>query len=715
MNDQSKKRAPDEGAQEGNKLDGFSVPLSLQYQQSDTNAEQPLQAGAVLTSPTTSDGAIPTAAAMHQMRAAASVPFPNALRNAKRWLLWKEGKIPHYTNGNRRGIGIALDSEQDVAQLVTFSEACDASWQGDYLGVAIALGPDGDTGCHFQGIDLDNVSVNLLSDLANQLPGYVERSPSGEGCHALGYGRPFKTLGSKPGIGIEAYAAGRYFTFTGETIRSQDELVCLADYVEQVLAPRHASGNASTVAVSVPFVPVDAETITDLRSALKMIPCGAGTYTTWTAMGHALRELGGVGRELWLTWSEQFDGFKMAEASKKWDQLGGERTGYQAVFAEAQRQGWLNPNSNAARGKRDSAAPAAAPGTLQLRAANTVEMKAIKWLWRGWIARGYINLVAGETASAKSTVLADIAARVTTGRPWPDDPDNAYRPPARVLWLGSEDSMSELTGPRLAACQANGANVLEIVGVTRDGKQDTFSMQDDIAAVRQTLEAGKLNGLPFELLVIDPVTSYLQGKQLKRTDMNDNGQLRTILEPWSRLAQETGLAVVCVTHLAKDSTRTLLHRVLGAGAFTQIARSLCAVVKLPDGEYSRALMQVKNNLPGGPKGAYRFSTAAVTVAYDSENGQAIDATHPVWESIDPTISPEGLAGGARGPVSAKGAEFATWIANYFRYPAVDELPVAVVKEAASKAGMATESWWNDNSSKYLEKTNRSGTWVCRPV
>jgi len=74
--------------------------------------------------------------------------------------------------------------------------------------------------------------------LVGDLPGYVETSPSGNGVHAIGYGRSFKTLGSN-GSGIEAYASKRYFTVTGTQARGYP--VCTGDFVEMKLALRHSS------------------------------------------------------------------------------------------------------------------------------------------------------------------------------------------------------------------------------------------------------------------------------------------------------------------------------------------------------------------------------------------------------------------------------------------------------------------------------------------
>jgi len=61
------------------------------------------------------------------------------------------------------------------------------------------------------------------------------------------------------------------------------------------------------------------------------------------------------------------------------------------------------------------------PRSLVGRALGSVQMRAIDWLWTGWIPKGYITLMAGETGAGKSTVLADVTARVTTGASWPGE------------------------------------------------------------------------------------------------------------------------------------------------------------------------------------------------------------------------------------------------------------------------------------------------------
>lgn len=134
--------------------------------------------------------------------------IPEEMQEAKRWLL-QRNKRPFYVDGSpRQG---PLDGPEDVARLGTFAEALAALQSGDYSGLGFALGPDGPG--YWQGIDLDNIEANGLNELAEELPGYVEWSPSGGGVHAIGYGEPFAAL--TPQKGVEAYSAGRFFTVTG--------------------------------------------------------------------------------------------------------------------------------------------------------------------------------------------------------------------------------------------------------------------------------------------------------------------------------------------------------------------------------------------------------------------------------------------------------------------------------------------------------------------
>ena len=148
--------------------------------------------------------------------------IPLAMRNAKRWLVHRN-KQPFYVDGTaRRG---ELDTPEDTSRLGSYEDALERIKTG-FDGLGFALG-DG-----WQGIDLDKIDQNNLHELADSLPGYVERSPSGLGLHAIGFGQPFETIKRD---GVECYSGKRFFTVTGDALGG--DVSDLSGFVEQVIRP----------------------------------------------------------------------------------------------------------------------------------------------------------------------------------------------------------------------------------------------------------------------------------------------------------------------------------------------------------------------------------------------------------------------------------------------------------------------------------------------
>lgn len=325
--------------------------------------------------------------------------LPASMQQAKRWLVWKSvarsagkpGKVPYYVDGTRRGQGVALDSPQDTARLSNLSDAMLALKSGQYAGLGFALGPDGSGNC-WQGVDLDNTTTRPeLAQLVDDLPGYTEKSPSGNGWHAVGYGRPFVSLGSNQ-TGIEAYAGGRFFTVSTDCA-GIGEPCCLADFVEQRLRPTHTPAGHMSVASQATMAsecatPVQ---ITELRSAL--LHLRADDRAQWVAMGHALKGLGDVGRGLWLDWSATSDKFDAQDAARCWESFRPTQTGFSAVFKAAQLTGWVNPRSNEAAGAGVAAMTSAGPVwgepepiTDTLPPVQSFDSALLPESLRGWVA-----------------------------------------------------------------------------------------------------------------------------------------------------------------------------------------------------------------------------------------------------------------------------------------------------------------------------------------
>lgn len=149
--------------------------------------------------------------------------IPVELKNTPHWILWrselregKKTKVPYQINGE-------MAQSNNKRSWSTFPTAIKFFEKGGYEGIGFMFSKDDP----FVGIDIDHcVNEGALTELAEDVieivQGYTEYSPSGEGIHIIAKGKlPLKGPGTgrkNPGIGLEVYRHGRYFTFTGDSL-----------------------------------------------------------------------------------------------------------------------------------------------------------------------------------------------------------------------------------------------------------------------------------------------------------------------------------------------------------------------------------------------------------------------------------------------------------------------------------------------------------------
>lgn len=566
------------------------------------------------------------------------------MRAARRWLLASPDKVPFYINGQRRHG--TLDGPDDLAQLGGYEEAKAAlATCGDGWLLGFALGPDG-RGGHWQGIDFDDVAANRLADFANTAPGYVELSPSGAGAHAIGYGEAFVTLGSNR-TGIEAYAAGRYFTVTERPIRDSGP-VCLSGFVAQTLAPRHGAGRATTNVNGVEVVPVDARTVTDLRSALSYLR--ADDRGQWIAVGHALKELGEVGRGLWLDWSRSSEKFDAVNDPKKWDSFGTTRTGYQAVFKRAQEQGWVNPASNAAL---------TAPSLIATDESGSALLQRLSVDWSddsdadvpdivaGFVADEDVTLLGGHGGAGKSFLALQMACAVALGEEVLNRPTRQ----SRVLYYSAEDGRKRLTRrlrnimelfdydedrlrANLRVIDASELDPLygETVEQTRFAK--LLGPRVDFVNLQQMVDA-----FDPQLVIIDGASDTFDGNEIARREV------RAFIKLLRRVHPHRKIGVLLLVHIDRASARGIASNDEGYAGSAQwhnsCRRRMFLQVKTEkdsDGEVigETFLLRVMKNQDGSPdpdmelhRGQSGLWQVAITFAGnlaekdEADNGEAL--------------------------------------------------------------------------------------------
>lgn len=227
----------------------------------------------------------------------------------------------------------------------------------------------------------------------------------------------------------------------------------------------------------------------------------------------------------------------------------------------------------------------AEPLDIVCRSFADIVPERLSWLWPGRIPRGKLTMIAGHPGLGKSQLTIYIASAVTTGKPFHESDE--VREPGNVVFLSAEDDPADTIRPRLDAAGADPKRVFFVDG-TRDHSGDRmFSLERDVPRLAAL---GDRYG-EIQLIVIDPVSAYMG-----RTDTHKNADVRSVLAPLSKLAEETGAAIVCVTHLNKSAMPLAMQRFTGSGAFVAAARAAFLVAPDPDEPERRFFLPVKNNL-----------------------------------------------------------------------------------------------------------------------
>lgn len=161
---------------------------------------------------------------------------PPALASLPQWVFWqyeltttgKVTKVPYQADAWRTPAASTRPEEWTTYAVA----AANAEW-ADKAGVGFVFAAGGGV----FGIDVDDLekvapehqdtAFRLRQMLAVHFPTYREVSPSGKGCHYIGYGSLPAEIGAikDSKYGIEVYDKHRFFTFTGNVIDGMSDVV----------------------------------------------------------------------------------------------------------------------------------------------------------------------------------------------------------------------------------------------------------------------------------------------------------------------------------------------------------------------------------------------------------------------------------------------------------------------------------------------------------
>ena len=221
------------------------------------------------------------------------------------------------------------------------------------------------------------------------------------------------------------------------------------------------------------------------------------------------------------------------------------------------------------------------------RPMHSIAARLVEWLWPRWIPLGKVTILDGDAGVGKSTVLLDLAARLSRDGRMPDGAAGTVGP---SLILSAEDGEADTIRPRLEA--AGGAlDRIFVLPAVRDDDEEARppEIPRDLPAIEAAVEE-----CGARLVVIDPLMAFLT-----RIDASRDQDVRRALHKLTGVAQRQNCAVVCLRHLNRFGDKAI-YRGGGSVGIVAAARSGLLVAADPDDPQSRLLAAMKCNLAAAP-------------------------------------------------------------------------------------------------------------------
>ena len=247
---------------------------------------------------------------------------------------------------------------------------------------------------------------------------------------------------------------------------------------------------------------------------------------------------------------------------------------------------------------------------------SEVTPQPLRWLWPGRIPAGKLTVLDGDPGLGKSTLLCEIAARISRGDPFPGGESESGQP-RKVLLFSAEDDLHDTIRPRIDAAAGDPQHIISFLAVPDgSGASHPVALPADLPLIE-----GVIACIDAALVIFDPLAAYL--RQRKNANLDQN--LRHTLTELKATAERTGAAIVVVRHLNKSRSTNPLYRGHGGIGIIGAARSGLLLAADPDDPDRRVLAVSKGNLARpAPSLVFRL---------DDETGSGV--TRVIWEGQSP--------------------------------------------------------------------------------
>jgi putative DNA primase/helicase len=167
----------------------------------------------------------------------------------------------------------------------------------------------------------------------------------------------------------------------------------------------------------------------------------------------------------------------------------------------------------------------------------------VEWLWPGWLAAGCVVAVEGQPGSGKSSIVADMVARLTTGDAMPGAvAGSRHDRPTDCIVVSIGGDPPDLTRGRLRVAGADPSRCH--APIFRHFAGDDLDLPDDMWRLEWVVRDAGARAV----VVIDPLASVLSS--------GDPFIARRVLFTLGRIAEKSAATVLVTTH-GIDSGATL--------------------------------------------------------------------------------------------------------------------------------------------------------------
>jgi len=330
---------------------------------------------------------------------------------------------------------------------------------------------------------------------------------------------------------------------------------------------------------------------------------------------------------------------------------------------------------------------------VALRAATSITMRRVRWLWDGRLALGTLSLLGGREGQGKSLWSLTLAAQITRG----ELPGEHFGIPRNVIVVAAEDAWDFTIVPRLTANGADLSRVFQAISVTSEDLEVPMALPHDLASFEKQIAQ---NDVAF--VVFDPLISRLDAA----LDSHKDAEVRRALEPLVAIAGRTKAHFQGLIHINKTATSDPLTALMASRAFPAVARSVLFITRDPEESGVRLLGQPKNNLGKEDWPTQRFRVETVVVGEDPEDGKPIEAGRIVrLDDTERTIEDALSALSQPRKSTTKTGEAAHWLLAYLRRQAEGRASSSQVHDAAKAAGHGETPLRRARESLGVEITN----------